>query len=112
MKLNSSRSTRAMSPNIEVVDVNEVSRSMSFVESNLRFRKRRSKKKTLGQVMSSLDSARFKSIPESDEITKDEQPLEPTISIFDLIENEKAKEGIKKYTGCTLKLQLRSDRKE
>ena len=45
--------------------------------------------------MSSLDSARFKSIPESDEITKDEQPLEPTISIFDLIENEKAKEGIK-----------------
>ena len=62
--------------------------------------------------MSSLDSARFKSIPESDEITKDEQPLEPTISIFDLIENEKAKEGIKKYTGCTLKIHLRSDRKE
>jgi len=98
LKINSSKSTRSMSPNIEVVDINEVSKSMSFVESNLRFRKRRSKKKPLGQAMSSLDSARFKSTPESDEIRveNDEQPIEPAISIFDLIENEKSKTGIEK----------------
>ena len=85
-----------MSPNIEVNNVNEISRSLSFVESNLRFRKRKSKKVSKEKVKSSLDSARFKSIPEFDEITaeKEEQPLEPSISIFDLIENEKAKAGI------------------
>ena len=87
-----------MSPNIEVVDINEVSKSMSFIESNLRFRKRRTKKKPLGQAMSSLDSARFKSTAESDgiKVEKDEQPIEPAISIFDLIENEKSKTGIEK----------------
>ena len=85
-----------MSPKIEVNNVNEISRSLSFVESNLRFRKRKSKKVSKEKVKSSLDSARFKSIPEFDEITaeKEEQPLEPSISIFDLIDNEKAKAGI------------------
>merc|ERR1712137_751536 len=50
-------------------------------------------KKPLGQAMSSLDSARFKSTAESDgiKVEKDEQPIEPAISIFDLIENEKSK---------------------
>ena len=85
-----------MSPIIEVNNVNEISRSLSFVESSLRFRKRKSKKVSKEKVKSSLDSARFKSIPEFDEIIveKVEHPLEPSISIFDLIENEKAKAGI------------------
>lgn len=87
-----------MSPIIEVNNVNEISRSLSFVESNLRFRKRKSKKVSKEKAKSSLDSARFKSIPEFDEITveKAEHPLEPSISIFDLIENEKAKAGIER----------------
>ena len=91
-KLRSSRSTPR--PNIEVIDINEVGNSMSFISSKSKIRRRRTKK---APEKSSLDSSRFGTIADNNQVD-DEQPLvEPAISIFDLIENEKAKAGIQRY---------------
>ena len=90
-KLRSSRSTPR--PNIEVIDINEVGNSMSSISSKSKIRRRRTKK---ASEKSSLDSSRFRTITDNNQADDDQPSLEPAISIFDQIENEKAKVGIQK----------------
>ena len=70
---------------------------MSSVASKSKIRRRRTHKTAWNTTLhgkSSLDSSRFRTLPDKDELNaedNDHPPVEPAISIFDLIEKEKSK---------------------
>ena len=67
---------------------------MSSVASKSKVRRRRTHKTSTLHGKSSLDSSRFRTLPDKDELNAkddDHPPVEPAISIFDLIAKEKSK---------------------
>ena len=72
---------------------------MSSMASKSKIRRRRTHKSSTLHGKSSLDSSRFRTLPDTDDLhveDNDQPPLEPAISIFDLIEKEKSKAWFQK----------------
>ena len=81
---------------------------MSSMASKSKVRRRRTHKTAWNTTLhgkSSLDSSRFRTLPDKDELNaedNDQKPVEPAISIFDLIEKEKSKALFQKIHACSM----------